>query len=420
MRRPIHTILLFSGILMAALVTALSCGVWVATGATPDGKRLERIQASPQYDTEAEIFVNLLEQRLPRFGQISGEYWRNEARTEPEQKVPRVDGLSQRLQTPPPDDLRVSWIGHSTMLIELEGRRFLTDPVFSHRASPVSWLGPARFLPPALALDELPPIDAVVISHDHYDHLDLASIEFLHDQGAIFFAPLGVGEHLEYWGVAADRIVEMDWWQEATLHGIRVACLHSRHFSERGVFDRDLTLWASWALIGDRRRVFFSGDTALTPEFLTIGETYGPFDIAMLESGAYNAAWADFHLGPEQAVDAHIMVRGRLMIPIHWGTFSLALHAWTEPAERLMVDAKERGVHLVIPKVGESVGPNTPATTEPWWPRIPWQKREEAPVISGRLPPIRFPEVLAPLPPQPPETAPTQEPAVLGADDPAP
>jgi L-ascorbate metabolism protein UlaG (beta-lactamase superfamily) len=235
-----------------------------------------------------------------------------------------------------------------------------------------------------LPLSELPPLDAVLISHDHYDHLDLPTIEHLRDAGIHFFVPIGIGSHLTSWGVPRDHIVELDWWQSAKLGDLELVSTPARHFSGRD-FKRDQTLWTSWSILGPRHRVYFSGDTSMQPEFAEIGERLGPFDMTMLEAGAYNALWADVHLGPEQAVKAHQMLRGQRLVPVHWGTFNLALHGWTEPPERIRVAAKKAGVDVVIPRPGESVTPESP-TPQPWWPAEPWQTAEQAPVLSSHLP----------------------------------
>ena len=370
-------------------------------GQAPEGTRLARIRESPQYDRNQERFVNELGHGSGDWTKIVGQAIANEAKTRPDEALPTDETLSERLREPPPQGLRISWIGHSTMLIEIDGYRLLTDPMFSERASPVDWAGPLRFGPPALSMEELPPLDAVLISHDHYDHLDMDSIRTLDRPGLLFFVPLGVGAHLEYWGVPAERIHELDWWQEARLGELRLACLPSRHFSGRGLFNRYSTLWASWAILGPDHRVYFSGDTSQTPDFLEIGERYGPFDIALIESAAYNYNWADSHLGPEQAIDAFLMVRGKLMVPIHWGTFDLAMHSWTEPVERLRRAAITKNVALVIPRPGNSIEPDTPPTTEPWWPQIPWQTANEAPVVSSNLPDFSVPPPEAPVHPRP-------------------
>ena len=387
-----------AGALLLLAGTA-SCGVWRSLGADSSGPRLERIQASPQYDREDGRFTNELGRERSDWTAVVAQYFDSDAKTRPDEPLPCDDSLATRLEQPPDGGLRVSWIGHSTMLVEIDGYRVLTDPIFSDRASPATWAGPHRFSPPALEISELPPVDAVLISHDHYDHLDMASIVALDALGVRFFVPLGIGAHLEYWGVDPERIEEMDWWEEARLGGLTFACLPARHFSGRGLFNRDSTLWASWAVVGDENRVYFSGDGSMSPDFLRIGERYGPFDIAMIESAAYNRLWADSHLGPEQAVDAFLMVRGRLMVPIHWGTFALGLHGWTEPPERLLQAAAARDVHLVVPTPGESVVPSSPPTQVAWWPELPWESAEEAPVVASNLPRFDVPAALQPRAP---------------------
>ncbi|HSC87812.1 MAG TPA: MBL fold metallo-hydrolase, partial [Polyangiaceae bacterium] len=307
----------------------------------------------------------------------------NEAITFPEAPLPIRARASADFASPP--ELRVTWLGHSTLLIEIDGHRLLTDPVWGERTSPFTHLGPRRFHPPPLPITELPALDAVVISHDHYDHLDLPTIEYLRGTGVRFVVPLGIGSHLESWGVPRERIVERDWWQSIRVGALELVSTPARHFSGRGT-SRDGTLWTSWAILGPQHRVYFSGDTAMQPEFEEIGRRLGPFDLTMLESGAYNALWADVHLGPEQAVAAHRMLRGKRMIPVHWGTFNLALHTWMEPPERIRQAAKKVGVDVVVPRPGESVTLDSPNPT-PWWPQLPCNDAQNDPIRSSHLPP---------------------------------
>ena len=378
------------------LPLAASCATWRSMGATPSGDRLARMQESPQFNPDGKVFVNELRHSPSDVGSVAMAALTNQAPTHPESALPRDETLAQRLRRPAGTDLAVSWIGHSTVLIEMDGRRVLTDPIFSERASPFSWVGPERFVAPAVALDELPALDAVLISHDHYDHLDMASIRALNRPGLRFFVPLGVGAHLELWGVAPDQIEEMDWWEERDYRGLKIACVPSRHFSGRGLLNRNGTLWSGWVVRGGQESVYFSGDTSMGPHFLEIGERYGPFDIAMLEIAAYNQRWVDSHLGPEQAAQAFRMSRGRLMMPIHWGTFSLALHGWTEPVERIQRAADADEIHLVIPKTGETVRADSPRTVAAWWPAVAWEGAAEAPIISSNLPVMIQPPPLQP------------------------
>jgi L-ascorbate metabolism protein UlaG (beta-lactamase superfamily) len=198
-------------------------------------------------------------------------------------------------------------------------------------------------------------------------------------------APLGVGAHLEHWGVPSERITELDWWEEAVVAGVRIASTPTRHFSGRTLGDRNRTLWCGWALLGADRRIWVSGDGGMQAGFAEIGARLGPFDGSLVETGAYNAHWADIHMGPEQAVEAHRQARGGVLIPVHWGTFDLALHGWTEPAERVLVAAEAAGVSVAVPRPGQSVDPLDPPVTERWWPDLPWQSAEEAPVVSSGL-----------------------------------
>ncbi len=262
-------------------------------------------------------------------------------------------------------DLAVTWIGHASALIELDGRWILADPVWGDRVSPSATVGPRRLHPVPLTMDQLPKLDAVIISHDHYDHLDLPTVRTLvAEQTAPFFVPLGIGAHLRKWGVPDDRIVELDWNDTATENGITLTCTEARHFSGRGL-KRDLTLWSSWALTGPEHRVFFGGDTGYTPAFAEIGARLGPFDLTLLPIGAYGEQWPDIHMNPEEAWRAHGDLGGRLMMPIHWGTFDLAFHSWAEPVERLLAVGDEESI--VIPTPGGRVVASEPHTLTRWW-----------------------------------------------------
>ena len=234
----------------------------------------------------------------------------------------------------PTTGLRATWLGHSTVLLEIDGYRVLTDPVWGPRASPSRLIGPKRFQPVPVALRSLAPIDAVIVSHDHYDHLDYPTIRELAKLDVPFVTSLGVGAHLEAWGVRPERIVELDWWETHTLpqpsfdHGRTVpASLRSHDARSK------LTLWSSMIVRSPRHSVFFSGDTGLTTEYTTIRERLGPFDLVMLEVGAFHPSWGHIHLGPENALEALALLGGGAFLPVHWGTFALALHDWDQPAE---------------------------------------------------------------------------------------
>lgn len=270
-------------------------------------------------------------------------------------------------QTPPANGLRITLIGHSSLLIEIDGRRILTDPVWSERASFLTFLGPKRFFEAPLPLADLPPLDAVIISHDHYDHLDKETIKFFAGGSVPFFCSLGVGQYLKKWGILADHIREMDWGDSAMIdHDCVITALPSRHFSGRGITNRNETLWSSFVIRGSQHNIYFGADSGWFDTFYEIGETFGPFDLTMLEIGAYGKYWPDIHMGPDNASNAHIALKGKLMMPIHWGTFNLAPHAWYEPIQRLLKYADEKHIDLFIPEPGKPTDVKGPLNSG-WW-----------------------------------------------------
>ncbi|TKG62575.1 MBL fold metallo-hydrolase [Prauserella endophytica] len=272
--------------------------------------------------------------------------------------------------TPPPEGLHLTWFGHASTLVELDGVRVLLDPLWSDRASPSRLLGPRRLHPVPHRLEDLPRLDAIVISHDHYDHLDMPTVRRLTRlQDAPFVVPLGVGAHLRRWRVPESRIVELDWGGETEVAGVRLVATPAQHFSGRG-FKRNNTLWASWTIAGPRHRVFYSGDTGYFPGFADIGREHGPFDATLIQIGAYAPSWPDIHMLPEEGVAAHVDVRGGLLVPVHWGTFNLAPHGWTDPVDRAWKEAKARGVTMAIPRPGERIdvaAQRGAQQVEAWW-----------------------------------------------------
>ncbi|MBS9532303.1 MBL fold metallo-hydrolase [Mycobacterium sp. M1] len=268
-----------------------------------------------------------------------------------------------------PGALAVTWLGHATALVEVDGYRVLTDPVFSERCSPSDALGPKRMHPVPVELSALPAVDAIVISHDHYDHLDIDTVTALaRTQRAPFVVPLGVGAHLRAWGIDPHRVVELDWDEHTRIGRLTLTCTPARHFSGR-FLTRNTTLWSSWVIGGPAHRVYFGGDSGYTAGFGRIGAEHGPFDATLLPIGAYNRAWPDVHMNPEEAVRAHRDLNGATtstLLPIHWGTFRLAPHPWTEPVERLLAAAGD-DVPVAVPKPGERVDLQNRAPLERWW-----------------------------------------------------
>ena len=270
----------------------------------------------------------------------------------------------------PDTGLRVTWLGHSTMVLELDGRRVLTDPVFAPRIGPLRGIGPRRFHPVPAELAELPPIDLVLLSHDHYDHLCAATMRELARTGVPIVTALGVGARLERFGWPPERITELDWHEAADFAGLRVTATPCQHFSGRGPRDRNQTLWASWVIQSEQHKVFFSGDTGLTPQFAETGAKYGPFDLVMLEIGAFHPAWGTIHLGPENALAAFEMLGGGTLLPVHWSTFNLAFHAWDDPAETLYTLAAQRGARILTPRPGGIFEPTQVDGPTPWWREV--------------------------------------------------
>lgn len=360
----------------AAGTASLAAGGWAlravhdapaALGAGPAAIR-RVAEGSPNYrggvfhnlEPSSAIKLDAEENRLVLFEMVSGN-----SHSRPKKPVPLAEPVTRT-----GEPLSVTWLGHATALIEIDGYRLLTDPVWSERVSPSRTVGPQRLHPPPVELEALPALDAVVISHDHYDHLDMETVRQLaRTQRAVFVTALGVGAHLREWGIPASRVVELDWGSSYTIDDLTLTCAPARHFSGR-FLTRNNTLWSSWAIVGPQHRAYFGGDTGYTASFTDIGAQHGPFDLTLLPIGAYNKSWPDIHMNPEEAVQAHRDLnpeRDGVLVPIHWCTFRLAPHPWGEPADRLVVAAQDAGVDIAVPKPGGRAVPGMAGSIEPWW-----------------------------------------------------
>jgi len=362
-------------VVLTATVLWFSTAHFRAFGGTMGGATLTRMQASPHFVDDH--FVNTEPTSLMAsrdYGGALAEWLGGKQMRVPTCPLPLVADTAVQLSAPPQSGLRLTWLGHSTTLLEVDGATLLTDPTWSERASPLSWVGPRRFHPPPLAFEALPPLDAVLISHEHYDHLDMVTVQRLAARGVPFHVPLGIGAHLAAWGVPAAQIFEHDWWEAATLpNGVRLVSTPARHFNGRGVPWRVGALWTSWSIVGPRHRVFFSGDTGLSESLREIAAREGPFDVALLEIGQFHPSWGSIHLGPAGALEAFARLGAKVLVPIHWSTFVLAYHAWSEPVEVLFEESARRGVPLATPRLGQPIevaGPNQTVTT-PWWRALP-------------------------------------------------
>lgn len=384
-RNPHHWGRLVAGWVVGAIGVALLFCVadgWRAFGKGARGARRARMVLSPEW--QAGHFVDPQPMNNDFWGAVSGALHASPD-TSPVVALPVVPVDPRQFESPPASGLRVTWLGHSTLILEIDGHRILTDPTWGDRASPFGWAGPRHWFVPPIAIAALPHLDAVVISHDHYDHLDYPTVAALKDRDTVFVVPLGIGAHLAYWGVPASRIVELDWWERTKLGDLEIVCSPARHASGRALYDDDATLWAGWAFLGSTHRAYYSGDTGLFPALRDVGDKLGPFDVTMIEVGEYGRAWPDWHLGPEQAIAAHQMLKGRVMLPVHWGTFALAYHGWTEPIERAIAAAHTAGVTLVAPRPGQSFEPSAPPPVERWWPDLPWKTAAEDPIVATKM-----------------------------------
>lgn len=363
--------LLLGGLLLILVIfVALFVNISPEFGGTPTKE--QRLQYVKSENYEDGVFRNKGNVKMNMgFGDIVKSlrgYFSPQPNTTPEKGI-AVEQIDSMAIANYKGSSRLVWFGHSSFLLQMEGKNLLIDPMFGPVPAPHPLLGGKRFsktLPIQIA--KLPKIDAVIFSHDHYDHLDYGSIQLLKGKVDKFFTPLGVGAHLTEWGVEKERIEEMDWWDETEYQGLRFTCAPAQHFSGRGLTDRARTLWSSWGIQSKTENIFFSGDSGYGSHFKEIGEKLGPFDFAMLECGQYNELWKEIHMMPEETAQAGVDVRAKKIMPIHWGAFKLAMHPWTEPVERVSKKALELGIPTTAPKIGEYIYLDAnQISNEPWW-----------------------------------------------------
>jgi L-ascorbate metabolism protein UlaG (beta-lactamase superfamily) len=364
-------------------MTSFTSSIRRALGLSAARRGRELFDNSAQHDGAR--FRNVKPRPVEGIGKTLGIVWNllvnKPDGTSPASTLP-IDALSREQLNAAPDR-SLYRLGHSTMLLKLRGQFWLTDPVFAERASPFRRFGPKRFHAPPIALEDLPPLRGVILSHDHYDHLDRETVLALAAQTGVFLTPLGVGDRLIEWGIDASKVRQFDWWQGTEIDGLTFTATPGQHFSGRSLFDGNSTLWASWVIVDDGLRVFFSGDTGYFNGFKTIGERLGPFDVTLLETGAYDAQWPYVHMQPEETVQAHVDLRGRWMVPVHNGTFDLAMHRWQEPYERVVGLTAARGIPLATPRMGERLDLSAPHAGEMWW-------RELAGIVQAPATPRRW------------------------------
>jgi len=362
--------------LLASIIASLSgsCSFWEQLGKGPSDQELTDFASSPNFNHEKQVFENRIPDVLDKMNEridwrLTLEYFTNDSsRRTPSKPLPEANPPDLQAFLEPTDSLRFIWLGHSTLLVNAQNKLILFDPIFSNSAAPVNFLV-QRFQPAVLSLEELPQIDYIVISHDHYDHLDMRSIQFFRDKETTFLVPLGIRYHLEYWGLTSKNIVELDWWAEHSFEGIRFVCTPAQHFSGR-TGTSQTTLWASWVVESPNSKIYFSGDSGYDKHYQTVGDQLGPFDAAFIDSGQYNERWREVHNMPEEAVQAAIDLKAKQMIPIHWAMFELSLHDWDEPIKRSQQAAQELGMDLMTPKLGQVVDLAVKNKFSRWWEQV--------------------------------------------------
>lgn len=324
-------------------------------GQIPEGQKLEEIKKLKNFKNG--MFQNIEKTKLKFNFRMLGIIWEfaffHKKARKPDGKIPFRKISASELSIEANNKLEFYWLGHSSILILVNGKKILIDPMLTSVASPFGFFGPKRFFDSPLDIDDFPEIDLLLISHDHYDHLDKETVTRLSNKTKQFVVPIGVGSHLTHWGIRKEKIIELNWWENISLeNNLEIICTPSKHFSGRGIKDNNKTLWASYVINSGDKKIYFGGDSGFFEKYEKIGDLYGPFDLTFLPIGAYHEMWSNFHMNPEEAVDVFKLLKGNLFVPIHWGTFNLAIHSWSEPIIRLKKYANKKGINYLIPVPG--------------------------------------------------------------------
>ena len=295
---------------------------------------------------------------------------KNSPRPDFEFPTKQPDFITNPSEKPSIEEVTVTWFGHSSILIQMHGQTILFDPVFSEVISPVSWVGSHRFSHPPVTVADLPEIDILILSHDHYDHLDYDVICEIDKKVKKYIVPLGVENHLKRWKVKAEKITNMAWWEETEINGLTIACTPAQHFSGRHLTDNMATLWASWVLKDEFHQIFESGDSGYNSHWEKIHEKYGDFDFVMMECGQYDVQWPKVHSFPEQSVEATKILGAKVAMPIHWGAIILSRHGWDDSVERFLLVAEKEEITVITPYIGQTAHLSTPNLyLSRWWRR---------------------------------------------------
>jgi L-ascorbate metabolism protein UlaG (beta-lactamase superfamily) len=356
-------------LLLISIIVLHKCS---AFGKEPFGSHLENIQKSSNYDKNRDQFVNRRPDILEKMHERQNLFFLTfkylfggSDFSRPSEKLPELKPNMEKFLEQS-TGMKFIWFGHSTFLVNIDGKILLFDPIFSSSAAPISIMI-KRFQDAVIQLNELPNIDYIIISHDHYDHLDMETVHFFKDKKTKFLTPLGVGSHLKEWGIQEERISEFDWWETKIVDGLKLVSTPAQHFSGRKGTNGNKTLWGSWIVIGKNQRFYFSGDSGYDVHFKTIGDSYGPFDVTFIENGQYNEEWREVHVLPQETAQAFLDLKGKKLVPVHWGMFDLSLHSWYEPIEKLEEQTKLKNIDLLTPKFGQIVNTKEENVFEKWW-----------------------------------------------------
>jgi len=351
-------------------------------GSIPKDDDYIRMKESPNYNISDDKFLNQNPKVMNEMKKNSG-FWANPRKnlannfffnsniTSPETELPENKTSLNESFVKSTNNIKFAWLGHSSILMSINNKVILIDPIFASSASPFSWLI-KRYQPPVFKMKELPKIDFILISHDHYDHLDMKTIKFFNKNKNIsFVVPLGVGSHLKKWGVPDSRIIEMDWWDSKIIKGIKFICTPAQHFSGRkGFIETQKSLWASWVVKSGDRSFYFSGDSGYSKHYKQIGDKYGPMEVVFMDSGQYNTRWKEVHNMPDEVIKGFVDLKGENLIPIHWGMFTLAMHNWFDPPVEIKKRAKDQNISLITPIIGQVINMKKMTSTESWWEKF--------------------------------------------------
>lgn len=361
-------IVVLSILLVLVLAILLFLRLWPAFGGRASAEDAQ------DYETRAENyqdgkFFNDGDFQIVREAKQSDEHIMSSKGKEPEEELPTVaPSFEEELSE---DEVRVTWFGHSSLLLQMHGMNILIDPVFSERSSPVSFAGNQRFSHPPIEVADLPKIDLLVLSHDHYDHLDYNVIKEIDAKVDGYIVPLGVENHLERWGVDEKKVQNMAWWEETTVNGLTIGCTPARHYSGRSIDDQFATLWASWVFLDEHHKVFESGDSGYGSQYEKIHDKYGDFDFVMTDCAQYDVNWPEVHMFPEEAIQATQTLGAKVAMPIHWGAFTLANHAWDDSVERFVAAGEKAGLQIVTPQLGETMDlEHAESYLRRWWKEL--------------------------------------------------